>query len=156
MKILVCYQKEFVTPYPLTNFEIKKYYQNEARFNGVYSRDNLPKIKDGAYIINLDEYSDIGTHWVAFYVLNNDVTYFDSLGVEHIAKEIRTFIGNKNIKTNIFTIQAYDPIMCEYFCIGFIDFMLAGKTLTKFTNLFSPNNFKRNDDIILKYFVTNV
>ena len=81
-------------PHPLTNLEIQKY-QNEPRFNGVYSRDNLPKIKDGAYVINLDEYSDIGTHWVALYVQNNDVTYFDSFGVEHIPKEIRTFIGNK-------------------------------------------------------------
>ena len=68
-------------PYPLTNFEIKKLYQNESRFNGVYSRDNLPKIKDRAYIINLDEYSDIGTHWVVLYVQNNIVTYFDSFGV---------------------------------------------------------------------------
>ena len=73
-------------PYPLTNFEIQKYYQNEPRFNGVYLRDNLQKVKDGAYIINLDEYSDIGTRWVALYVQNNDVTYFDSFGVEHIPK----------------------------------------------------------------------
>ena len=73
-------------PYPLTNFEIQKYYQNEPRFNGVYLRDNLQKVKDGAYIINLDEYSDIGTHWVALYIQNNDVTYFDSFGVEHIPK----------------------------------------------------------------------
>ena len=124
-------------PFPLTNFEIQKYYQNEPRFNGVYSRDNLPKIKDGAYIINLDEYSDIGTHWVALYVHNNnDVTYFDSFGVKHIPKEIKEFIDNKNIKTNIFRIQAYDSIMCGYFCIGFIDFMLAGKTLTEFKNPF--------------------
>ena len=118
----------------------------------MYSRDNLPnKRKDGAYIINLDEYSDIRTHWIALYILNNNVTYFDSFGVEHIPKEIRTFtfIGNKNIKTNIFRVQAYDSIMCGYFCIGFVDFMLAGKTLAKFTNLFLPNNFKKNDDIIL-------
>ena len=143
-------------PHPLTNFEIQKYYKNEPRFNGVYSRDNLPKIKDGAYVINLDEYSDIGTHWVALYVQNNDVTYFDSFGVEHIPKEIRTFIYNKNIKTNTFRIQAFDSIMSGYFCITFIDFMLTGKTLTEFTNLFSPNNFKGNDEIILKYFMTNV
>ena len=89
------------------------------------------------------------------YVQNN-VIHFDSFGVEHIPKEIKTFIGNKNIKTNIFRIQAYDSIMCGYFCIGFIDFMLAGKTLTEFTNPFSPNNFKRNDDIILKNFTANV
>ena len=121
-------------PHPLTNFETQKYYQNEPRFNGIYSRDNLQEIKDGEYIINLDEYSDIGTRWVASYVQNN-VTYFDSFRVEHIPKEIRTFIGNKNIKTNIFRIQTYDSIVCGYFCIGFIDFMLAGKTLTDFTNL---------------------
>ena len=153
-------------PYPLTNFEIQKHYQNEPRFNGVYSRVNSPEqssaecnsveTKDGTNIINLDEYSDIGTHWVILYVQNNDVTYFDSFGVKHIPKEIKTFISNKNIKTNIFRIQAYDSIMCGYFCIEFIDFMLAGKTLTDFTNLFSPNNFKKNNDIILNYFMINV
>ena len=103
--------------------------------------ENLPKIKDRAYVINLDEYSDTGTHWIAFYVLNNDVTYFGSFGVEHIPKEIKTFVGNKNIKTNIFRIHLYDSIMCGDFCIGFIDFKLIGKTLTDFTNLSSPNNF---------------
>ena len=76
-------------PHPLTNLEIQKYYQSEPKFNGVYSKDNLPnKIKDGTYVINLDEYYDIGTHWVALYVSNDDVTYFDSFGVEHIPKEI--------------------------------------------------------------------
>ena len=143
-------------PCPLTNFEIHKYYQNEPRFNGAYSRDNLQKIKNGAHVANLDEYSDIGPHWVTLYVHNKVVTYFDSFGEEHIPKEIRTFIGNKNIKTNIFRIQAYDSIMCGYFCFRFIDFIPAGKTFTEFKNLFSPNNFKKNDDIILKYFMTNV
>ena len=129
-------------PHPLTNLEIQKYYQNESRFNGLYSRDNLSaKIKDGAYVITLDEYSDIRTHWVALYVSNNDVVYFDRFGIEHIPKKIKKFISYKNIKTNIFRIQAYDAIMCGYFCIGFINFMLAGKILTDFTNLFPPNNF---------------
>ena len=86
----------------------------------------------------------------------NDVIYFESFAVEYISKEIKIFIGNKNIKTNIFRIPAYDSIMCEYFCIGFIDFMLAGKTLTEFTNLFPPNNFKQNDDTILSYCKKNV
>ena len=143
-------------PHRLTNFEIQKYYQNEPKFNRVYSRDNLPKIKDGAYVINFDEHSDIGTHWIALYVPNNDVNSFDSFGVEHTPKEIKTFIGNKSIKTNIFRIQAYDSIMCVYFCIRFINIMLAGETSTSFTNLFSPNNFIKNDDIILNYFMTNV
>ena len=88
-----------MSPNLLTNFEIQKY-QNEPRFNGVYSRENPPKIKDGTYVINLDEYSDIGTHWVALYVggaspkdvNNNNVTYVDSFGVEHIPKEINAFI----------------------------------------------------------------
>ena len=140
----------------ITNFEIQKYYQNERRFNGVFSIDNLPKIKDGAYVKNLDEYSDIGTHWVALYVQNNNVTYFDSFGVEHMPKEIRTFISNKNITTNVFRLQTYDSIMCGYFCSGFIDFMLAGKTFTEFTNLCSPNNFKKKDDIMLNHFISNI
>ena len=133
-------------------------------FHGNYSRDNLPyKIKDGAYIINLDEYYDTGTHWVALYVFNdspkdvnnNGITYFDSFGVEHIPKKIKKFIDsslhNKNMKANIFRIQAYDSIMCRYFCIGFINLMIAGKTLTDFTDLFSPNDFKKKYDIILNY-----
>ena len=86
------------------------------------------------------------------YLQNNNFTYFDSPGVEHIPKEIRTFIGNKNITKNIFRVQAYDSIMCGYFWVGFIDFMLAGKKLTDYTNLFSPHDFKKNDDIILTYF----
>ena len=90
------------------------------------------------------------------YLNNNSVTYFDSFEVEHIPKEIKTFISYKNIKTNIFRIQAFNSIMCGYFCIGFIDFMLKGKTLTEYTNLFSPNNFEKNDDIILDYFMSNI
>ena len=100
-------------PHPLTNLEIMKYYENQSRFKGVYSRDNLlNKKRDGAYVINLDEYSDIGTHWIALYVKNNDFTYFDSFGVEHIPQKIIKFIKNRNIKRNIFRIQAYDSILC--------------------------------------------
>ena len=77
---------------------------------------------------------------------------FDSFGVEHIPKEIKKFIGNKNMTTNIYRIQAYDSIMCGYFCIGFIDFMLKGKSLLEYTNLFSPNEYKKNDKVILKHF----
>ena len=123
-------------PHPLTNFEIQKYYQNEPRFNGVYSRDNLPKIKDGAYVINLDEYSDIGTHWVALHVNNNDVTYFDSFGLEHVPKDIKAFIGHSlSITTNIFRIQASDSVMCGYLCISFTDFMLKRKIFFHQINL---------------------
>ena len=144
-------------PHPLTNFDIQKFYQNESRFNGVFSRYNLLKTKDGGYVINLDEYSDIGTHWVTLYVQNNNVTYFDSFGVEHVPQEIRTFIDcYLSITTNIFRILAYDSIMCGHFCIVFIDFMLAEKTLTEYKNLFSPNNFKENGDIILNYLMSNI
>ena len=155
MEIIVIIKWVFNTA--SSNFEIQKYYKNEPRFSSVYSRDNLPKIKNGAYIINLDVYSDIGTHWVALWVNNsNNFTYFDSFGVEHIPKEIKTFINNKSIKTDIFRIQAYDSIMFGYFCIGFIDFMLKGKTLTEYTSLFSTNNFKKNDNIVLNYFMSNI
>ena len=89
------------------------------------------------------------------YVNNNSVTYFDSFGVEDVPKEIKEFVKNKNIKTNIFRIQTYDLIMCEDLCIVFINFMFKRKTLTEYTNLFSPNNFEKNDGIILKYFMNN-
>ena len=85
-------------PHPLTNIETN-YYKDESRFNGVYSRDNLPKtVKNKACIINLDEYADAGTHCFALYVENNKITYYDSFGVEHAPKEIKKFIGqNKHI-----------------------------------------------------------
>ena len=89
--------------HPLTNIEINEYYKNEPRFNGVYSRNNLPKIiKKGAYVINLDEYANIGTYWIALFVKPKYMVYFDSFGVEHIPKEIKKFIGNKDIKANVF------------------------------------------------------
>ena len=114
----------------------------------------LKKIKDGAYIINLDEYKDVGTHWIALFCKKCEIVYFDSFGVEHIPEENHReeFIGNKNIKANIFRVQANNSVMCGYFCIGFIDFMLAGKKLTDFTTLFSPYDFDKNDSIILHYF----
>ena len=132
--------------HPLTNFEIQKYYQNEPKSNGAYSRNNLSKSKYGAYIINLDKYKPIGTHGIVLYLNAENVKYFDSFEVEHIPKEITKFIGNKNTIKNIYIIQACDSIMCGYFCIGFIDFMLKGK------NLFSPSDYGKNNKIILKYF----
>ena len=114
--------------HPLTNFEISEYYENEPRINGVYSRDNLPaNIKKGAYVINLDEYEGAGTHWIALYVKNRKVVYFDSFGVD-VPKEIIKFIKNKDIIANIFRLQSYDSIMCSYFCIKFIDYMFDDKT----------------------------
>ena len=121
----------------MTNFEIQKYYENDPKFNGPYSRNNLSKIKDEAYLINLDEYES--THWIALYIHDNNVSYFDSFGVEQIPKEIKKFIGNKkNVITNTYRVQAYHSWMCGYFCTGFIDFMLKGKSLLEYANLFSP------------------
>ena len=99
-------------PHPLTYFERKRYYQNELKLNGVYSRNNLPKIKVRVYVIKLDEYKSTGTPWIALYVNGNNATYFDSFGVEHNQKEIKKFIRNKNMMTNIYRIQACDSIMC--------------------------------------------
>ena len=130
--------------HPLTNFEISEYYENEPRFNGV-----LPaNIKKGAYVINLDEYEDAGTHWIALYVKNKKVVYFDSFGVEHVPKEIIKFIKNKGIIANIFRLQAYYSLMCGYFCIKFIYYRFDDKTLIDYTNLFSPQDLKKNDKII--------
>ena len=127
----LCLKKTLIPSHHLANFEIQMYYQNGPRFNGIYSRDNLPgEIKDETYIVNLDEYLDIGTHWIALYVNNKTVTYFDSFGVEHIPKKIKKFIDNKNIIANIFRIQAYYSLMSGYFCIKFIDFLLKDNNLT--------------------------
>ena len=97
-------------PHPLTNFEIQKYYKNEPRFNGIFLEIIYLKKKHGAYIINLDEYSNVGKHWIALFCKKNEIIYFDTFGVEYIPNEIKEFIekfpkefpGNKNIKTNIF------------------------------------------------------
>ena len=119
-------------PHPLTNFEIQKYYQKELQLNDVYSRNNLTKIKDGAYVLNLDKYEPRGTHWIALYVNGNSIIYFVSFG--------------------IYRIQAYNSIMWGYFSIGFIGFTLNIKNLLDYTNLNSPNDYEKNDKIILKYF----
>ena len=126
----------------LTKFKIQKYYQNEPEFYGLYSRNNWSKIKDRAYVINLDEYKSI---WTRLYEdsnnfgASNDVKYFDNFEVEHIPKEIKKFIGKKNITTNIFRRQVCDSVMCGNFCIEFFGFMLKGKILLAYINLSSPN-----------------
>ena len=128
-----------MSSHPLTNFEIEIYYQNEPK-----------QIKVGTYVINFDECKSKGTHWIALYVNANNIVSFDSFGVEYIPKEIKKFIGNKNIITNIYRIQAYESIVCGYFHIGFIDFMLKGRSLPDYTNLFSPNDYEKIDKTIIK------
>ena len=101
-------------PNPFTTFNIKvKYYQNESKFKAIYSRNNLPKIKYGAHVTSLDKYESIGINCKNLYVNGDNVTYFDSIGVEYIPKEIKNFIGNKSISTNIFVTQSNDSIICE-------------------------------------------
>ena len=147
--------------HPLINIEISEYYKNEPKFNGVYSRNNLlNKIKKGAYVLNLDEYENTGTHWVTLFVKPKYTVYFDSFRIKHIPKEINKFNNNDTTKSsaiahiisNIFRIQTYDSIMCGYFCIEFINYMLKGKTLLDCTNLFTPNDFKKNDQVIKRIF----
>ena len=109
-------------------------------------------MRHGTYVKDIDEYSDIGTHWIALYVLSNNVDCFVSFGVQPILKENIAFIDIFTIVTNIFRIQAYDSVMGEYFYIGFINSMLKSKNLFDFTNLFSPKKFLKNDIIVLSYF----
>ena len=87
-----------------------------------------------------------------YFVNRSEIVYFDSFGVEHVPEEINEFVGNKNIITNIFRVQANNSVICGYFCIGFIDFMLEGEKLTDVTSMFSPHDFKKNGNIILSYF----
>ena len=109
-------------------------------------------MKDRTSVENLDEHKSIGVHRTALYVNCISMTYFDSFGVEHISEKIKRFISNKNIITNIFKIQTYDLIMCEYFCIRFKDFVVKGKILADFTNLFSPHNFEKIEKVVLDFF----
>ena len=152
MKAQLQLLKIFNPPNYLNDFEIQKYYQNEPKFSVVYLRNNLPKIKEGAYIINLDDFKSIGALRIVFYVNSNNATYIGSFGVEQIPKEIKACTGNENIITNIYGIQAYNSVICGYFCIGFIDFMLKDKSLLDYTNLFSPNEYEKNDKTIVKCF----
>ena len=117
-------KNSLMPPYPLTNFEMQRFYQKEARLNSFYWRPNLPEIQDGTYIINLDNYWLIGTHCIALYVNDTNETNFDSFEVEHIPKEMKEIMGDKNIITNICKLQAYDSVMCGCFCFWLIDFML--------------------------------
>ena len=95
-----------------------------------FSRNNLPKkIKDGAYVIKLDEFADVDTHWIALFWNRNEIVYFHSFDVEHVPEEIKEFVANKNIIANIFRVHVNNSVMLGYFCIGFIDFMLAGKKI---------------------------
>ena len=104
------------------------------------------------YVITLDEYAEVATHWAALFCNRSKIVYFDSLVIEHVPEVTKEFIKNKSIIGKIFRVQVNSSIMCGYFCIGFIDFMFAGKKLIDFTSLFCPYDFKKNDSLILSYF----
>ena len=138
-------------PHLLTNFEIQNCCEKKPRFNGVYSRNNLLKIKDRAYVINLDEYESIGAHWVACMRMVIMWYVLITLELNIFRKKLEKIIDNRNIGTSVFRVQAYDSIMCGYFCIGFTYFMLRGKRLLDYNNIFSSEIYERNDKTILKY-----
>ena len=109
-------------------------------------------MKDGSYVINLDDKRSKGTHWVSLFIDRNTVVFFDSFGIENIPQEELKKIKDKLITHNILRIQDNESIMCGFYCISFIEYIYAGKTLLDYTNLFSPNDYKKNDKIIYKYF----
>ena len=138
--------------HPLTNFEISEYYKNEPKFNGVYSRDNLPKtIKKGAYVINLDEYTDIGTYWIALFVKPKYTVYFDSFGVEHIPKEIKNLLVINTLNQIYLGYKHMIQLCLVIFVLSLLT-MFDGKIFIDFTSLFSPHVFKKNDEIIKRIF----
>ena len=118
--------------------EYKTIIKINPRFNGVYSRSNLTKIKYWSHVINLEEYKSIGAHWIALYV-NDKATYFYCFGVGHISKEIKQFYASEI--SNIFRIHAFDSIMCRYFWIRSIGFISKGISLLEYTKLFSPDEY---------------
>ena len=113
-----------------------------------FSRNNLPRIKDGVYVIDLDDKNSKGTHWLPLFIDRNTTVYFDSFGIEYIPQEVLNKIRDKSITPNIFRIQGNESIMCGFYCIAFIEYTLSGKTLLDYTNLFSPNNCKKNSKTI--------
>ena len=112
-----------------------------------FSGDSSTKIKDVAYVINLDNKQSKRTHWVSLFIERNTATYFDSFENQYIPQQLFRKIKDKSITHNIFRTQSDDPIMCRFYCIVFIVYMFAGKTLIDYTNLFSPNDYKRNEKI---------
>ena len=129
----------------LSNIKTAKYFNYDPRFNGVFSRDNLPRMKDGAYIINLNDKQSGVRRWVSFFIDRNIAVYFDSFGIDYIPQKVLRKIKDKSITHNIFRAQSDDSIMSEFYCIIFIEYMLAGKTLLDYTNLFSSTNYRNND-----------
>ena len=138
--------------HPLSNIEITEYFNHEPRFNSVFSRNNLPRIKDRVYVINLDDQKSKGTHWVSLFIDKHLDVYFDSFEIECIPQEQLCKTKDQLITHKIFRIQDNEPIICGFYLIAFIEHMLAGKTLLDYINLFSPNGYKKNGKIMYEYF----
>ena len=136
----------------MSNIEITNYFNYEPIFNGVFSINNLPGIKEGAYVINFDDKKSKGANWISLFFDRNAAIYFDYFGIEYIPQEILNKIREKSITYNIFRIQDNESVMCGFCCIAFIECMPVGKTLLDYTILFSPNDYQNNDKVIYKYF----
>ena len=126
------------------------YFNYKATFKVVFSRDNLPRIKDGAYVINFDDKQSKGTHWVSLFINKNTAVYFDSIGIEYIPQEVSSKIKDKSLARNIPRIQSDNSVMCGFYCIAFIEYMIVGKSLLDYPNLFSLNDYQKDDKIICK------
>ena len=140
--------ENLVLLHPLNNKKITNFFNYEPIFNGVFARNNLPRIKDWAYLINLDDKKCKGTHWVSLFIDRNTVVYFAYFQIEHIPQEVFSKIRDKSITRNIFRIQDNEAITCGFYCITFIEYILTGRNLLEYTNLFSPNDHKKNDKVI--------
>ena len=137
-----------------TPSKFTKYFNYKSRFNCIFSRYNLPRRNDGVYIINLNDKESKVTHWFFLFINRNTSVHFDSFGIEYISQEVLNKIEDKSITKNIFRIKCNDCTMCGFYCIAFIEYLIAGKTLLEYANLFSPNNYQKNEKIIYKYFKT--
>ena len=121
-----------------------------------FSRNNLPRLKDGAYVINLDNKNSKETQLVSLFVNKNIAIYFDSFGIEYIPEEVLNKIKDKSITHNTYRIQDNESNTCGFYCLAFIKYMLTRTNLLDYTNLFSPNDYKKNDKIIYKYLKINM
>ena len=129
---------------PLKQYQVTGYFNYESRFKGVFLRNNLPRIKHGSYVTNIDNKNSEGTIWVSLFNDRNAAVYFDSFGIEYIPQEVLNKIRDKSINHNIFRIQDNEFIMCGFYCITFIEYIPAAKILLDYTNLFSPYDYKNN------------
>ena len=136
--------KIFSSAPSLSNIEINKYFNYGPKFNGVFLRNNLPRTKEGAYVINLHDKKSKATRWVSLSIDRDTAVYFYSVGIEYIPQEVLSKIKDEAITRNIFRIQDDDFIMCNHCCIPFIEYMFAGKALLDYTNLFSPKIHLKN------------